>query len=163
VPGSLSDLLRRFRPAVAPGPAAPAGVPADRLAEAQAELAPVFAAIQPAVAQARQLREQAAAEATRRRDEGREEAARVVADARARLGAVRAEAAATSIAALEAERAKVDERARAEVDRIRRVAEGRAPGVVAAVVARVRLTGAAPADDASGPDRREPDRSEVAG
>jgi hypothetical protein len=39
------DLLRRFRPAGAPGPAGLAGVPTDRVADATAELARVFAAL----------------------------------------------------------------------------------------------------------------------
>lgn len=37
------QFLGRFRPAAVPGPAASAGVPADRRVEAAAELAPVFA------------------------------------------------------------------------------------------------------------------------
>ena len=39
---TLRDYVRRFRPAGAPGAAAPAGVPADRGAELDAELAGVF-------------------------------------------------------------------------------------------------------------------------
>ena len=38
---SARDLLHRFRPVGAPG-AAPAGVPADRVAEVSRELQPVF-------------------------------------------------------------------------------------------------------------------------
>ena len=78
---TLADILRRFRPAVAPGPAAPAGVPADRVMEAEAELAVVFAALGPAVTEASTLVEQARADADRRQQAGVEEAQRIVGDA----------------------------------------------------------------------------------
>ena len=75
---TLGDILRRFRPAVAPGPAAPAGVPADRVAEAEAELAVVFAALAPTVAEATRLVEEATTEAERRRHAAHQEAQRML-------------------------------------------------------------------------------------
>lgn len=41
----VRDLLLRFRPTGAPGPAGPSGVPVDRTGELAAELAPVLAAL----------------------------------------------------------------------------------------------------------------------
>ncbi|MFI5100658.1 MAG: hypothetical protein ACHQE5_09125, partial [Actinomycetes bacterium] len=57
------------------------------------ELAVVFAALEPVLADARREREEARADADRRRRQGLEDAERIVADARSRLDAVRAEAA----------------------------------------------------------------------
>lgn len=143
---ALSDILRRFRPAVAPGPAGPAGVPADRVAEAAAELAPVFAALERAVADGRLLREAARADAHRRRRHATEEAEQIVAEVRGQLDAVRAEAASARLTALDAERASLEAEARAEADRVRQVAGARLPAVVAQVVAGVQAT----ADPATG-------------
>jgi len=166
VASTLSQILRRFRPAVAPGPAGPAGVPADRGAEAEAELAAVFAALEPSVADARRVREEARADAGRRRRHGLEEAERIVAEARNRLDAVRAEAASAQLAALDAERATLEGNARAEVDRVERLAEARVPDLVAQVVARVRMTGGplpGPPSETPSETRSEAGRSEVAG
>jgi vacuolar-type H+-ATPase subunit H len=87
------DLLERFRPIGAPGAAAPAGVPADRVAEAGRELAPVFAALAGAEAECARIRAEAEQEANRRRLAATEEAQRIVALARRRAEAERADAA----------------------------------------------------------------------
>jgi hypothetical protein len=137
---TLSQILRRFRPAVTPGPAGPAAVPVDRVAEVEAELAAVFAALEPAVTAAREVREQAAGDADRRRQQGEEEAERIVAAARARLDAVRAEAASAGLAALDAERAVLDADSRAEVERVRQVADERLAGLLSEVLAEVWAT-----------------------
>ena len=137
---TLSQILRRFRPAVAPGPAGPAAVPADRVAEVEAELAGVFAALEPAVTAAREVRERAGGDADRRRQQGVEEAERIVAAARARLDAVRAEAASAGLSALDAERAALDADARAEVERVRQVADERLGGLLSEVLAEVWAT-----------------------
>ena len=63
------DLLARFRPAGTPGAAAPAGVPADRVAEAERELEPVFAALAGVRAEADRIRASARLDAEGRRAE----------------------------------------------------------------------------------------------
>ncbi len=141
---TLSDILRRFRPTVAPGPAGPAGVPADRLQEAEAELAPVFAALESAVGDARGRREQAQADEDRLRRQGVDEAERILTEARGRLDAVRAEAASTGLAALDEQRSRLEAEARAEARRVHDVAEARLPEVVVRVVGRVWATGGLP-------------------
>ena len=137
---NLADILRRFRPAVAPGPAAPAGVPADRVMEAEAELAVVFAALGPAVTEASALVEQARVDADRRRQAGVEEAQRIVDGARARLDSVRAEAANARLAESGAERAALEAETSAEIERTREFAAGRLPGLVGAVLGGIWAT-----------------------
>lgn len=67
----VRDLLYRFRPAGAPGAATPAGVPADHIAELEAELEPVFAEFAGVERDIAQL----GAEARRAADETRRHAA----------------------------------------------------------------------------------------
>ena len=152
---TLSEILRRFRPAVAPGPAGPAGVPADRVAEARAELADVFVALEPAVTAARQMRERARADADRRRQQGVEQAERIRAEARGRLDAVRAEAASVHLAALDVDRAALEADARSEAERVQQVIGARLPRVVAQVIAQVWDTGGLPATTAAVAPRDE--------
>jgi hypothetical protein len=116
-------------------------VPADRVAEAGAELAGVFAALEPAVVAAREVRERAISDADRRRQRGAEAAERIVADARAGVDAVRAEAASGRLAVLETERAALEADARAEVERVRKLADERLAGVLEEVLAEVWATG----------------------
>jgi hypothetical protein len=87
---STRDLLQRFRPAGAPGAATASGVPADRVAERDAELAPVFARLADPVAQAARIRQDALVEAERRRLIARDAAAARVAAARQDAEAIRA-------------------------------------------------------------------------
>ena len=136
----LSDILRRFRPAVVPGPAGPAGVPVDRVAQAEAELAAVFAALEPAMGEAARARERGRADAERRRKESIEEADRIVAAARARVDAERARAASMQLAAIDADRARLTAEADAEAERIRQTAAARLPGLVEEIVAAVWAT-----------------------
>lgn len=136
----LSDILRRFRPAVAPGPAGPAGVPVDRVAEAEAELARVFVALEPAVAEAEQVRQSARLAADARRRDAIEAAEQIVAAARGRLDILRAEAASAQITALAGARAALDAEARAEVDRVRGLAAARSGEIVAHALAGVWAT-----------------------
>lgn len=92
------DYLQRFRPAGVAGAAAPAGVPADRVEEASAELAPVFDLLADTERQLTALREQGLAGARHRLDRANARAAGIVASARDRAEAVRAEAAANAAA-----------------------------------------------------------------
>lgn len=65
------DFLERFRPAGTPGALAARGVPADRVAELAAELAPVFALLEPVQQQSAAIRARAQAEADQRRTAAR--------------------------------------------------------------------------------------------
>jgi hypothetical protein len=156
VPRTLSDILRRFRPAATPGPAAPAGVPVDRVHEAAAELAPVFAALQPSVVAAADALTAARAEAERRERAATEEAERIVADAQARVPAVQAEAAADEVAALDEQCAALERDAREEASRVHAVATAHRPPLVASLVARVwTAAGLEPAAAADPPVARD--------
>lgn len=144
---TLSDILRRFRPAAAPGPAAPPGVPVDRTAESAAELAPVFAALDPAVEEADRRGVAARAEADRRRRRAAEEAGRILADAQSRVEAVRSEAAATALASIDEQRAALERDANAEAARVHEVSEATRADLVARIVADVWRTAGLSAHD----------------
>lgn len=77
----VRGILRRFKPAGAPGAAIGAAVPADRTAEHDAELQPLFASLQDAEAEAQAIRARAAAEATDIRQEARLRAESIVEEA----------------------------------------------------------------------------------
>ena len=111
---TIRDLLNRFRPAGAPGPAGGAGVPADRVAARSAELESVFARLADAQPAATRIRSDAAERAHDRRKDGAEAAGRIVAEARGRADAVRAEANARARGAAETAAAEVLDRARAD-------------------------------------------------
>lgn len=135
---SARDLLQRFRPAGAPGPATATGVPADRVEERASELDPLFRLLEDAVAEAARIRSEADAEAERRREQAREQAvARVAA---ARLGADSIRAAALAAAQQEAEAAATlaAEHARAVAEDIGARARQTLDADVLDVVARVR-------------------------
>jgi hypothetical protein len=87
------DILQRFRPAGTPGAASSSGVPADRVAEASAELEPVLALLADAQEEAARLRADGAREAGRRRQAAAERAGATVLDAHRQAAAERAEAA----------------------------------------------------------------------
>jgi hypothetical protein len=79
-------VLARFRPVAVPG--APTGaVPADRAAQRAAELDPVFASLDGAVAEAAAVRARAEAQAAAIRDDGLREAEAVLRAARERQAA----------------------------------------------------------------------------
>jgi hypothetical protein len=135
---SPRDLLQRFRPAGAPGPATATGVPADRVEERASELDPLFGLLEDVVAEAARVRRDAEAEAERRREQAREQAvARVAA---ARLGADSVRAAELARAQQEAEVAatRTAEHARVVAEDIGARARRTIDADVADVVARVR-------------------------
>ncbi|WP_225728964.1 MULTISPECIES: hypothetical protein [unclassified Nocardia] len=76
------DFLDRFRPAGAPGSAVPRGIPADRPAEAAAELLPVLALLDDAQDRADRIRRDAIALAAQLRGEAAAEARAIVERAR---------------------------------------------------------------------------------
>lgn len=132
------DFLARFRPVGTPGAAASAGVPADRVAEAGAELEPLFAMLADTEAEIDRVR----ASADQRIAEGHrlsaERAADVLAQARLRADAERADASAKARAV--ADQAVAQELAAAEDEaaRIRQSANERMDAQVAEIVAAVR-------------------------
>jgi hypothetical protein len=137
------DFLARFRPVGTPGAAVSAGVPADRVAEASAELEPLFAMLADTEAETDRIR----ASADQRIAEGHrlaaEHAADVLARARLRADAERADAAAVARAAADQEAARELAAAAAEVARIRQAAEEQVDAQVAEImgVVRERLAG----------------------
>lgn len=134
----IRDLLSRFRPAGAPGPAGAAGVPVDRRQALAAELAPVFAALAPVEAECERLRDGARRAAAAREAAAAEQARVMVAQARNEAPAQRAAAAAAVQEAAAAELAQLEANAAAEAEEVRRQTAQRLPGLVAQVVARVR-------------------------
>jgi len=112
-------------------------VPVDWAAEAEAELAVVFAALEGAAADAAATVEQTRTDGELRRQAGLEEAQRIVSRARAEIDAIRSEAAANSLGELDTERAALDAATQTEVDRLRAVVEARIPTLVAAVLAQL--------------------------
>jgi hypothetical protein len=130
----LRDVVRWLRPAGAPGAAAPAGVPVDRAEEANAELAPVFAALEPAMAIAAELLARAAEDAEEIRQRGAGEVEAILADAHRRAEVGRAAAAARAVESSRDERAALLADARAQAAAISRRADERLPDLVARVV-----------------------------
>jgi hypothetical protein len=157
----VRDLLGRLRPLAAPGPPARAGVgvPGDRRAERSAELAPVFAALAGAEAEAAAIRRQAADEARRRRDRTAAELTTMTADADARVAAERRAAREQARRKTRDETARLLAAAEGEAARQRELAARRMPELVALVVADVRRLA-----DAGQPEGdREQDAAPAAG
>ncbi len=138
---ALGEILRRFRFHGVPGAPAPAGVPVDRGEELDAELLPVFSALESTQHLAADVVAAAARDAARHRADTLEHGRRLVAEARARASTARAEAAAVHLARAQAERDQVLAAAQTEADRIDRVAAERIPVLVDAVVRRVLALG----------------------
>ncbi len=139
---TLRDFVRRFRPAGAPGAAAPAGVPADRVSELTAELTPVFDVLRAVNQQAVDLVAEAHREAERRRLAAAGRAEGLLADARQRAEVGRAAAAAAAVEAAVGERAVFLDGARRDAEALAGRAAERMPILVDRVVAEVRATGA---------------------
>ena len=143
------DLLARFRPVGAPGPAAPAGVPVDRVAELDRELQPVFDVLAATEDEALRIRATAAAEARRRAAAAAEQAQAIVDAARRDAEVRRAEAAAAVLHQGELEAAASRSAAEREAAELTARAQHRLPDLVAQVVDAVRRTAEAPIGSAS--------------
>jgi flagellar biosynthesis/type III secretory pathway protein FliH len=137
VPG-FRDLLSRFRPAAAPGPAGAAGVPTDRRDAVAAELAPVFAALAEVEQECDRLRRAARLAASAREATAAEQARVMIARARDQAAADRAAAAVRVREAAAAELAQLAASTEAAAEEVRRRSAQRLPGLVASVVERVR-------------------------
>lgn len=150
------DVLTRFRPAGAPGSAAAAGVPADRLAELGVELGPVLDRLAWAQSQADAVRSAADAEASRRRRDGEARAAALVEAARERAAADRLTLSSRARAEGDAAVADAVAAARAEASAVADRAARRLPALVDRVRATVRaeLFAAPGTGDVAGSDPR---------
>lgn len=151
---SLGEILRRFRFHGVPGAPAVVGVPADRRERIEAELAPVFAALEDAQRAGDDLVEQASAEAQRLRAAAREEAQSILETARTDAAAVRAQAAAARLGEAQREREDTLARARSESQRILLSAEQRMPALVDEVVTRVFALAAPPRQSRTADEER---------
>lgn len=132
-----SSILDRFRPAGAPGPAGPVGVPATGERGPAVELAPVFAALAADVESCREMVEEARREADEALSSAQEEAAALIARARLDEGAQRAGAAARVNLAASAQDARRLARAREDADDLERSRTAMLPGAVRAVMDRL--------------------------
>jgi hypothetical protein len=90
----VRDLLYRFRPAGAPGAASASGVPADRAADLNVELEPLFAALASTEHECAAIVKAAERDAAAIRARDAERAQAIVASARSRAAAERASASA---------------------------------------------------------------------
>lgn len=124
----LRDFLTRFRPLGSPGAAA-TGVPADRAAELEAELAPALAQLTRAQEEVAAIRATAAGEAERIRQEATREAARILDEARARAPQVRADSAVSARHTAEAQAAELLAAAERAAARVRDRAGERMPAM----------------------------------
>ena len=97
------DFLDRFRPAGAPGGAARAGVPADRVRELAAEVGPVLALLDDVHAECDQILGEARREAARVAAQAHTEVMRIERDGQRRARVARDEAAAAVLAQARAE------------------------------------------------------------
>lgn len=134
---ALGDVLRRFRFHGVPGAPTVVAVPADRTAELESELAPVFAALEDAQRAAADAVTAAEHRARERRAVAITEGERIVAAARAGVTAARDEAASARLTSAESEARQVIEAGRTEAARVVRVAAQRADAVAELVVTRI--------------------------
>jgi hypothetical protein len=131
------NILDRFRPVGAPGPAGPAGVPAaDDLGPA-AELAPVFAALAADVQYCRTLVDTARLDAEGALFRAHEQAAAFIAQARLDEGAERARAVARVEQAASERDALLLAQARREADGLEEAGTVLLPGTVRQVIDRL--------------------------
>jgi vacuolar-type H+-ATPase subunit H len=129
----LSVLLERFRRT--------AGVPAVPVEAFEAELAPVFAALEEVEADATRVRDRGRAEAAERLTAAKAERERITSAWRPSAEAERARVAAVRRAAAEDEAHDIVAQAEIEASRVRERGGERIPALVDSVLARVRGTG----------------------
>jgi flagellar biosynthesis/type III secretory pathway protein FliH len=131
------DFLERFRPAGSPGAAAQGGVPADRIGDSAAELAPVFMMLDDVRSQATRVRRCAIEQAEIiRRDAGRRAAEiATAAESQAQMARAAEFERARKLTAAEGTRSAT-ERTR-ELDELRARVEARMPDYIDRVLAAV--------------------------
>ncbi len=136
MPGSRG-FLDRFRASGTPGAAAGAGVPADRVAERNAELAGVFERLAPVEARAHRIRAAALERADERRGAATAQHQRILAAARRDAEAERRDAAARVTALAQEETRAALAAADREAESISAHAEQAIPPMADEVLARV--------------------------
>lgn len=132
-----SNILDRFRPAGAPGPAGPVGVPAFGERGIAAELAPVFDALAADAESCQKMVNEASREADRVLSGARERATAIMAQARLDEGAERARAAARVERAASARDDLLLAQARKDADDLERTRTALLPGTVRKVMDRL--------------------------
>jgi vacuolar-type H+-ATPase subunit H len=128
---TLRDILRRWRPATAPGAAARAGVPDSRPVRPAQELAGVFHALESVQIECRAIRDAAARDARRTIMSAEDAAVVIVADARTAAEHERADVAAETTARGEARLSSVVADAKRQAAQIAKRAAERMPCTVA--------------------------------
>ena len=134
---STARLLRRLQRHGVPGPAPPAGVPVDRRAEAEAELAGVFSALLPVADECRHEVERAGEDAEAMVASARADAARAVADAQRRAPALALEEAGRESEHIERQAQQILASAGSEAARIRAAGPARVAALRDRVVSYV--------------------------
>jgi F0F1-type ATP synthase membrane subunit b/b' len=132
------DFLTRFRPVGTPGAAASAGVPADRVAEADAELEPLFAMLADTEAEVGRIRASADQRIAESHRLAAERVTEVLAQARLSADAERADASGRARAVANQEIAHQLAAATAQAARVRQSANDQMDAQVAEMVAAVR-------------------------
>ena len=132
------DFLARFRPVGTPGAAAAAGVPADRVAEAGAELEPLFVMLADTETEIDRVRASADQHIAEGHRLAAERAAEVLAQARLSADAERADASARARAVADQGVAHQLAAATAQAARVRQSANDQMNAQVAEIVAAVR-------------------------
>lgn len=139
----LRDFLSRFRPAGAPGAAARARAPVDRVRELEAEVVPVLALLGGTQAECERIAGEARRDADGIVATARAQAAAIRADGDRRARAARDEAARRLTDEAAADTAAIVATARARADRIAEMAGERMPAMVALAVGEIRRLSAA--------------------
>jgi vacuolar-type H+-ATPase subunit H len=136
MPGSRG-FLDRFRASGTPGAAAGAGVPADRVAERDAELAGIFSRLEQTETEAARIRADGAERSEKAHATAGERARRMVAAARHDAESERRDAAASIAALTERETRETLEAAERDAAAVRAHAAARTPDLVETVLDQV--------------------------
>jgi regulator of protease activity HflC (stomatin/prohibitin superfamily) len=152
----LRNFLSRFRPAGTPGAPTRGGVPADRVAEREAEIQPVLELLEETRTQAERIRAAARVAADGRRERARQQADALVAAARLRAGAERTAARNRGLQAVSDERRRAEAEAVRLTGRIVELARGRLDALAAQAAAPVLAALEPVGDRTAGPTRRTP-------
>ena len=132
------DILERFRPAGTPGAAGRPGIPADRSADAAAELAAVLALLDDVQDEAARTRQAGADRAQEIRRSAHRQAAELVAKARDDAESVRAQSQADALREAVADEDDMRRQMEAEIARLRQRAGERLAHDVDTVAAQAR-------------------------
>ena len=132
------NILDRFRPAGTPGPAGRPGIPADRSADAAAELTAVLALLDDVQEEAARTRQAAADRAQEIRRSAHRQAAELVAKTRDDAESVRAQSEGDALREADADEKDMRRETEAEIARLRQRAGERLAHDVDTVAAQAR-------------------------